>query len=330
MGILSMITADLQDLTLFSSNTGFTLSTTQKRTGTHSFRGAYGNQCTLSTPSIVEGYLRFAILDASAASGSYSVTLFNNDIYAPLLTFSRSAGTIVFGVEAGNAGMMGSSTASGVPFNPVDTWDVIEIHWKISDTVGILQVKVNGTQYMDFSGDTWLYGSLDVGAVKIVVVQATTYVYIDDIIVRDDIWPGRGGLYVLTPNAGSATEGWTASTGDPETCVDELPASSGDYIYTDATVDGTEHLVGLTALPTASWNVRGVGVFAQALATQDTDAFARTLLVSDGNQQVGSGIGITSGPAWLKSYYATEHDAAPWTDSSIAALEIGVESVVPS
>ena len=203
---------------------------------------------------------------------------------------------------------------------PIATYD-IEVNSGVSNQNATNAKAVENTK----NGGT----SADIATIQIKLAGAGAC-YTDDIIIRDDIWPGRGGIHVLVPDSGSATEDWTASAGDPETCVDELPVSFTDYISTDALVDATVHLFGVAALGSTSAAIRAVGVYAKALTDEATDAFIRTKMVSGGTTSDGTTTGIDTAATWLASYYAVNpDDSAAWEDADIAALEIGVETVVP-
>ena len=90
------------------------------------------------------------------------------------------------------------------------------------------------------------------------------YMYADDIVIDDSDWPGSPFIYGLTPTGDGATTEWDPSTGtDHYPLVDEIPASSTDYV--SSTTSGEVELYTFSNLPdTDVWSVNSVQVSAYA------------------------------------------------------------------
>jgi hypothetical protein len=333
MGILKMATADLQDLSVFSStytyNGSWSCSTGAARTGTRSFynNSTGASYATITIPNSISGYMRIAIkymglgayvLLSDGIRGHIACKLFSNGIIA----LYRSVNVTDFATPLVNSF-----------YTKVDNFNVFEIYWNINDTTGSIIIKANGIESLNYYGDTRnasleYINTIDFGSVRS-GDDAGGPSYFDDIIVRDDKWPGRGGIYVLKPNAGTTTEGWVASSGNPEDCVDEIPASGNDYISTNALVGGTQHLFGIESPPYSPSTIHGVGIYCKATTTAATDSYLSTLVKSSGTAVAGSGIGVDISPVWLSTYYADNPiNSGSWTQSDIDNLEIGVQTVV--
>jgi hypothetical protein len=325
MGILGMWTADLRDLSIISG-AGCSISSAQKRTGSYSFLTStnyrLGDFC---FPLTAEGYARFAFYFDGA--GNFTVRLGNGHptTYNNYIKVLASSGVQILHPDSNTI-----YSASNAVIPGTGSWHVLEVHWLIHASTGYIDVKVDGIQSAQLlSHNTWVSDLVGVNLLYFDVASGCDY-YIDDIIVRDDQWPGRGGIHVLTPNAGSTNEGWTASAGDPETCVDELPPVFTDYLSTDCTVDGTEHTVNVTDLAATPWNIRGVGVKAKVKPTVSTDAFARTLLQTGATKTPGATYGVETTGTWVDSYYALNPaDSAVFEAADITNIEVGIESMVP-
>jgi hypothetical protein len=61
--------------------------------------------------------------------------------------------------------------------------------------------------------------------------------WIDDVIFDDSTWVGPSSIQGLVPTGAGATTQFDPSTGSNYACVDEVPASDTDYIYTNTAND---------------------------------------------------------------------------------------------
>lgn len=323
MSVLFMFTGDLQAQELWDTYDAVNtiVSTDYARTGTYSFLIANNRTVTKLIPSSSTVYIKTAVFLKN--SGYYTRIYFYNEVDGAIQHVYLEISPTLIKVYRGTTEI--DSAAN--PYSFYYNWVVIEAKVTINDSTGIVQVKINGDLLIDFTGDTRNGGTIqEIDKIGLFSTQC----YYDDIVVRDDDWPGRGGIYVLSPNAGSTNENWTASAGNPEECVDELPVSYSDYIYTDGTVDNTEHLFGLTNLAITPSEINAVGVFCNIMSPEPTSSYLRTLLKSGTTTDVGSSVGVDTSSIWISSFYAINpDDSAAWEKADIDALEIGVETVVP-
>jgi len=347
MGILHMNTADVGDDSLWQSST-LTVSSTQARTGTYSFAQGAAGRGVASFQSTDEGYMRSAYFVTDGAThslqGHFGIALKEGSRYHLILFVDATNGALEL-YRQSSSNLLASESGGAAKA----TWGAIEIYWLIANAGGRCTVKVNGTTLIDFTGDTQNAGVGVVNAIEIGAIDgggwgsaSTLPVYHDDIMVRDDQWPYRGGIHVLVPDAAGDYEHWSTagppgtatSTGTGYGYVDELPTSYEDYLWTDGTVGGTEHLCHITTLEDNVWNIRGVGVHVNNRSDESSDAFVRTLLLpADGGAsvEVGSDWGVETYQSWARTFYAVNpHDAAVWEKADIDDVQIGVESRVPA
>jgi hypothetical protein len=323
MGILAMATADLRDLSIFNSLTAFTISSDYARTGTYSFKSSIVTaNMVLSFPLTVSGYARccFYMLEEGdlisfVANSDVSAGHFRIFCSTSLLTLCTPAATDV--------------ASMGISAN-TNTWNILEIYWLIASSGGILQARLNGGQLLEWNNkDTYSSGLIGLSSLQLRKSGNNVGpIYIDDIIIRDDQWPGRGGIYVLKPNAGTTTEEWFPSSGNPEDCVKELPPSGDQYVYTDAAVSGPQQLFGIESLPIPNLEIKGIGVCGKIKASLPTDTYAANLLKSGPTVVAGSGLGIDVSPVWMNTYYHLDpNTGSGWTTAALDSLEVGVQSL---
>jgi hypothetical protein len=333
MTILKMATADYQDLTLLDAITEaagtVTISSDYARTGTYSYKVGSGssNSFSLSVPgSPSEVYIRVACYCSYILTDSYaglSIVTYNDIQQQANVRFFQRTGI----VKAYRSSTIVDSAAG----SEMNEWNVFEVYFKLHDSSGRMVVKVDGTQVIDFTGDTLWNGSAIINSITLGTSQSTDYstVYLDDIVIADE-WPGRGGIYVLTPNAGSTTENWTPSTGNPEDCVDEQPPSYTDYISTDTSVNGTDQLFGFESLGITPTSIGGINVVSSAQLDSAGSTYAMSIINSNGNKASGDPVGLSTDSSVVSGIFSTNPDGdVAWTKTAIDALEAGIESVVP-
>jgi hypothetical protein len=337
MGAVKIAIADTGDTSMFDSVSSCTAVTTYKRTGTHSLRagGAFA-VWKVTFSGLSEGYARVCIGWSTSVTVHYTELEFQNAVSQTHFSIDYS-GTSAWARVYVNGGQETGVLAGTIPLQVNDLaaggrFVVFEVHWIIDAVNGVIELKIDGSLVLTYSGDTTYPGASDaaVAIIKGGDKQVWSISYIDDMIVRDDTWPGRGGIYLLAPNAGSAVEDWTASAGNPEDCVDDKPPSFSDYIYTNAATDATQHLFGVESLPIAPESISAVAVMAVMKSDYAADVYAKTLVKSGATLQAGSSNAISNVATPVIDYYDTNPDtAAAWTYSDIESMEIGVETDVP-
>lgn len=321
MGILFMATADLQSLALWSSTLNAALSTAQARTGTRSFYMTSSGSLQKNLDS-VPSYGRVAVMGV----GSVAVTLALREGSTTHLNLyvNFAAGTIAVRRDTTVLATAALGLSAGV-------WYAIEFYGVVHDTAGVAVVKCNGVTVLNLSGlDTRNGGTGVVDNFQISGSSANQY-YIDDVILRDDAWPGRGGIYVLTPTGAGANADLTPSAGDAYACVDELPATFDDYLSGASDDTGAVHDLALSALPAGLEVFGGVGVVAYArLASAGSGALNVGYIDTPGSEAQYSADGaLSQSGQWVSGYFAKNAGAGDFTATQIgrltAALKIAAE-----
>lgn len=143
----------------------------------------------------------------------------------------------------------GTLLGSGSTGLAADTMHRVELRVVISDTVGVVQARLNGNLEIDLSAqDTNNAGGGDIKVMQLGVTtgSAASYgasidAFIDDVIFNDttgtvsNSWPGGAGVEKLTPNADGFYTAWTSTGGAVDyTEVDDV-ASYGTLPDDDTT-----------------------------------------------------------------------------------------------
>jgi hypothetical protein len=212
----------------------------------------------------------------------------------------------------------------------INTTYLIEIHIKIADSGGAIDVKVDGVSDITFSGDTKVgadtqFNSVYLGYVASTFMQA--HCYFDNFIMDDAAWIGDTKIQAILPTGAGTTTGWTPSAGSNYACVDERPASDADYVSIDA-VDTVDTYAAGDMTGTIS-SVKCVQV--QSRSETDgapTPTNLQLAVRSGGTDYFSSSHAVPAGPAGLCNLWENNPaDAAAWVEADVNAVEIGIKSI---
>lgn len=214
----------------------------------------------------------------------------------------------------------GTQTVSGY------MWHHLQVRVKISDTAGVVQVRINDNIDVDFSGNTQDGSETNIARVYWSGGGLASVDMLDSVVIDNSEWPGVTVIQALRPSGAGATTQWTPSTGSNYDCVDELPYTDTDYV----TVNSNDQIdtYALANLTGFVGTVKCVQVQARAVregaATPQNLAFV--VRTSSTNYASADKVLDTA----INSRYAiwTENPniSGAWTESTVNGLEIGIKS----
>lgn len=255
-----------------------------------------------------------------------------------LIRFYDSANAIQGGVQMGSNGTLyvTRSTnvllATGNPGDVVgDAWNYIEVEWTLSDTVGVVNVYVNGALKVSVSGvDNKNSGSATIGSVRLTPSgTGTNGLAFDDIYITDTAARlGESRVETLRPTADDGTQQWGRSTGANNwALVDETP-QNGDTDYVLAASAGLvdKYTMGdLSSVPSTIHAVQAV------MVARKDDAAARSLrskLTSGSTLANGATRALGSNYQVFSDVWALDpNTSGAWSASAVNALTLGLESI---
>lgn len=255
-----------------------------------------------------------------------------------LIRMYDASNTIQGGVQMGSNGTLYITRSTNVVLatgNPGDVvggvWNYIEVEWTLSDTVGAVNVYVNGSLKVSCSGvDNKNTASATVSSVRLTPSgTGSNGLEFDDIYVTDTAARlGECRVETLRPTADDGTQQWGRSTGSSNyALVDETP-ENGDTDYVLAASAGLVDkytLSDLSSVPSTIFAVQPV------LVARKDDAVARSL-----RSKLTSGAAVQNGATRaLGSGYQVFSDIAPldpntsgaWSAAAVNALALGIESI---
>jgi hypothetical protein len=225
-------------------------------------------------------------------------------------------------------------TSSSAGLILANAWNYVEMRATIADSGGVFEVLLNGTQVINFTGDTKnagtatnfdmiaLGGSSDMDL-------AVTY---DDVYVLNtsgsapwNTFLGEVVATYLKPNGAGATTGLTP-TGSATNWqnVDETPATTADYNASD--VVGTKDTYALENLPASAGTVFAVQEVMVAAKTGVGAASIKSVVRSGGTDYAQSPVALGATPLTYTAIRETDPaTGVAWTNAAVDALEHGAE-----
>lgn len=224
---------------------------TQKRTGSGALRvlssantkNGYLSQTLASSYTEVYGGfgLRWdnaqALAEGHGGLGVQLMEVVSSDA-TPQLSMTLDTATNVLRVYRGrpDSGVLLGSGVTGLTTN---VWHYVEFHFVISDTVGVVQLKVNGALDLDLSAQDTNVSASNIKTISIGITEggggvssskgASADLYFDDFVLNNttgsvsNSWPNGAGIERLDPNADGSYTQWTSTGGAADsTEVDDV------------------------------------------------------------------------------------------------------------
>lgn len=239
-----------------------------------------------------------------------------------------NCGTGVFTVRNGNNDILASSVGSLVSLNITF---LIESYFKLADSGGRFVIKLNGVIIIDFTGDT-KYGSYTTFNVfKMGYTDGSTGStgqYVDNVILDNADWIGETSIQAIAPDGAGNSAQWTTSVSTPNwQCVDEIPVSDVDYVYTN-----TVNYVDTYTLGSLVGSISSIKcVQAQVRIQKEGSATPQNLglvLRTNSTDYVSSDQLVTTTLKGLSALWQTNPSSTGvlWDVTAVNALEVGIKS----
>lgn len=237
-------------------------------------------------------------------------------------------------LEIRRGGGTGTLLASGTQQIFDSQWNYIEVSCTISDTVGEVHVRLNGSTTDDcsYTGDTKNAGTnttidkvyLAMGSNMRVsdfyildgTGSAPNNSFLGDVVVRT-LAPSGNGTY-------SQLLGSDADSVNNYLLVDELPFSGTDYVGSPTT--GQKDTYAMADLPAGVTNVYGVQINGLMAKSDATLGQARLLLRTGGTDYGGSTRALTTTfTGYYDLYEKNPVTTVAWTPGDVNSMESGME-----
>lgn len=323
-----LITADWHDMDVWSAydsggGGSHTRSSATARTGTYSFFLGNGGYNQLNVAGGATYYV---------GCGFFTNASNWNAIYLSFREGPTSHVTILLNMSSGIVQALRGTTGGTVLGSggsvSTNRWYYIGAKVTVSDTVGVVQVYLDGTEIFNLtSQDTQNGGTAWID--NLLFCSTGVNGYIDDIKVRDNAIPGVGGIYVYVPTGDGADTGWAASAGSRYQCVDEAPGTYTDYVSTDVSTTGTKSTFTHAAMAAAAYDSIDC-VCAAAVAKLDASGSgnSRAIVKSSASYGNGTTVALSTTSKYLHSFQTVDpNGGGAWSKTAVGSAEPGVETI---
>ena len=212
------------------------------------------------------------------------------------------------------------------------TWYYIELYFKMADSGGAIELRIDGVSQGTYSGDTKPGTDTTVDRFRFCGPGSTPH-YIDDIMINTispDLagsWPNGARIVLLKPNGDGSTTQWTPTpSGTHYTTVDEVPPSGVDYLR--STTAGQIEELDVENLPSEAFSIAAVQFDMWGLKGSTSSPTQVKLGARIGNTNYMSSakdLGLAQG---LVSHILNTNPATdtPFTPTDVNSLQIVLES----
>jgi hypothetical protein len=224
----------------------------------------------------------------------------------------------------------GASTPLGngtTVFEYGDPWRLIEVYYHPDPTSGSFVVKVAGETEINYSGSTTSSATTIDG-----FGFAMSDHRVDDIVIDDADWIGDTRILGLPVIGNGTTNDCLASLNDTDSdnykCVDEIPGSTNDYVYSNS--NNIVELYTVTDFSTSITSIKCVQVSSIGLkygAPTPTNVQAGCRTGSSNYFGDSTPMKTVNSIAAIKLMDINPNTSSAWSDSDIDGLEIGFQTV---
>lgn len=321
---------EMGDGLFFTSKSGGSISSATKRSGNYAWSIYMVDWASKNfSPAASEFYLRYAFYTDAADNGRRIQWRSGTTILGGIgFNTPDGTGSGALRVYVGETEVMDGSI-----YCQANTWYLVEAHVIISDTVGVIQVRLDGSMEIDYSGDTKPGTATTANNLIYYASWLGTTVF-DDLALNDTNgeedsgWCGDGHVIFLKPNADSTPLDMTPSTpGTHYTLVDELPANTTDYV--SGSVAGLIDTFDIETFTPTGQTITRVWTESRSLDTLAEGGYISLGIVPDGGSALFSGsiLQLTS----LTQSKGVVHTLNPisgsgWEKEDLDALKVTVRA----
>jgi len=266
----------------------------------------------------------------------------NGDVTNGFITFKEGAtfhltiGLLNGAISVWRGTDSGTLLGSGAIMQDL-AWSYVEWRFTISDTTGIVTIKLNGSTTISLtSQDTRNAGTSGVIDRFVLgdAVGNTNNFILDDLVLNDTTgaqnngFPGDTKVGVLMPNAAGDVTGLSrggTDSGANWSQVEERPPNDAtDYVF-DTVVNDYD----LYALPNLSAfsSVQAVNIWLRAQKDDAGAASIAPMLKSAATEHTGADQTLSTSWAYYRQLYDVDPtDSAAWTTSKVDALQAGAKA----
>lgn len=318
---------------IFDSPDGVTVSNIARTGGYSLFLDAVTDKATSAFPAnIAEVFCRFGIRSSYWGDGAKDVMTLYDDGGGEQITIQLHQTIGLVQVRRGDY----NDPIIGIGGEiHKQRWHCIEFRLVVDNAAGVFQLKVDGTQVINFAGDTQATANAHVRAFRLGAQIGTACLgRYDDIAFNDvaggvnDSWIGRGGIPAIFPTgAGFSTDlQLFPNTGEANwEDTDEVPPDDDTSYVFDTLIDDHDSYVASNL--TATGTISAVQWLARAKSDLVGNPEIARILRIGGIDYQGGDIAIDADYDYYPEILDKDPNAGPgaWTVAAINGMELGVK-----
>lgn len=284
----------------------------------------------LISPGFTELYFRLGFYARSISANKTWFSWYGNDPNTKL-------GRVFLQNDYKLKAVVGTTeVASGTELVSVYAWHLLEVHVKIADSGGVIQVKIDGVLDIDYEGDTKSGSETEIKGFEF---YFDSTVFIDDFAVNDtsgavdNSWCGDGHVIALKPNSSGDSSDFVGSDSDSVdnyALVDDIPSDSDTTYVESATPDDCD-LYNLEAcgIDSDMYEIKRIFIEGRGKDTTTGSGIVTPLIKTSGSEIESDQVELTTTYAQIKSeeWVTNPMTGSAWTPTEVDALQIGIKVV---
>lgn len=293
-------------------------------------------------------FLRYALPGGLTASGGAGFRLWFADLPdgpsgSQILTFLDAANSPQVTLVIDSAGYVkayrgsGAGTLLGTSSTPVVTanaWNHVEAKLLVSDTVGTVEVRVNGVTKLTLtSQDTMATLNANYAQIRLGGLTESDNFYVKDLVVWNVAGSANndflGTVQILRlPVDADISLNWTPSSGTTGfNLLDNSPPVDGtDYITAPYPAIPAAAVFSFADLPSEVTSVKGLISLVRARKTDGGDGKLQVSLISNGDTDLGADRPITSAfTYWYDVSELSPDTGVAWTPEEVNDAELQID-----
>lgn len=238
-------------------------------------------------------------------------------------------------------GAMGTGTLLGsvsIPSLQANQWYYFECQVTLSDTVGAVTVKQNGTTVVSLTGIDTKNGGTN-STIDTLLMNwysggwSDRHMYVDDLYITNGAGSVNNGFLgdiaveTLYPSGDGSSSQWVGSDGNSvnnSLLVDEATPDPADYVQSGTT--GNRDLYAYTNLSRSAGSIYGVQVASYTQATDSGGRNVKNAIKSSSTTTTGTDQPVTTTYDPKVDIFETDpNTTAAWAIAGVNAAEFGVE-----
>lgn len=295
----------------------------------------------IPTPTATVGFCQRYWLPILPNDPSHYVNLMSfcdisNTAHVSLQVETTGAISVYRGDKGNGAGSV-ENLGTTAPVLTANAWHHVEAKVFISDTVGTVEVRVNGVTVIELTGvDTKNSSNSTIDQLRPnncyhFTASAAPTLWTKDFVIWDDTGSvnndffGSVSVVRLSVDADDSFN-WTASTGTTGyDLIDEVGPDDADYVEADSTPPAASTFT-LSNLPPDVTSVRGLVSLVRAKKTDGGDGNLQVSLQSNAVDDLGSDRPITTADTyWWDVSELSPDTGVAWTPAEVDAAKIKID-----